>query len=53
MSKTVILSAFQENVHLQQELRHEQKLTQQSIEPLNVHLADLETAVQEQLDKYA
>ena len=33
------------------ELNHEQKLTEQSIEPLKAHLAELETAVQEQLDK--
>ena len=41
----------QENKRLNQELKHEQKLTEQSIEPLKVHLGDLETAVKEQLDK--
>ena len=41
----------QENRRLQQELNHERKLTEQSIEPLKVHLNDLDSAVQEQLDR--
>merc|ERR1712079_114696 len=39
-----------ENKQLQAQLRAEESLTQQSIEPLKVHLAELETAVEEQLD---
>ena len=32
-------------------LKHEEKVTEKSIEPLKAHLIELETAVQEQLDK--
>ena len=32
-------------------LKHEEKVTEMSIEPLKAHLIELETAVQEQLDK--
>lgn len=41
----------QENQSLQQDLKHEESLTEKSIEPLKTHLADLEAAIQEQLDK--
>ena len=40
-----------ENRQLQLSLKHEESLTQQSVEPLKAHLAELETAVEEQLDK--
>jgi len=40
----------EENRNLQAQLRAEEMLTQQSIEPLKNHLVDLEKAVQEQLD---
>eukprot|EP00095_Tigriopus_kingsejongensis_P010711 maker-scaffold179_size282488-snap-gene-1.23 protein:Tk10711 transcript:maker-scaffold179_size282488-snap-gene-1.23-mRNA-1 annotation:"low quality protein: traf3-interacting protein 1-like" len=40
-----------ENRQLKQDLRHEQSLTDKSIEPLKVHLDELDTAVKEQLDK--
>jgi len=39
-----------ENKQLQAQLRAEESLTQQSIEPLKVHLLELESAVEEQLD---
>ena len=32
-------------------LKHEEKVTEKSIEPLKAHLIELEMAVQEQLDK--
>ena len=40
-----------ENRQLQLALKHEESLTQQSVEPLKAHLAELEAAVEEQLDK--
>ena len=40
-----------ENKELKLKLKHEEKVTEKSIEPLKVHLIELETAVQEQLDK--
>ena len=40
-----------ENWQLQLALKHEESLTQQSVEPLKAHLAELEAAVDEQLDK--
>ena len=40
-----------ENKDLKLKLKHEEKITEKSIEPLKAHLIDLETAVQEQLDK--
>lgn len=45
------LLQLQENRRLQLDLKQEQAMTEKSIEPLKVHLADLEGAVQEQLDK--
>ncbi len=42
---------LQDNHQLQLELRREQQLTEQSVEPLRAQLAELEGAVQEQLDK--
>ena len=41
-----------ENKELKLKLKHEEKVTEKSIEPLKVHLIELETAVQEQLDKW-
>jgi len=40
-----------ENRELQSKLRAEENLTQQSIEPLKSHLTELESSIQEQLDK--
>ncbi|TRY80991.1 hypothetical protein TCAL_08853 [Tigriopus californicus] len=40
-----------ENRRMQLDLKQEQAMTEKSIEPLKIHLADLEGAVQEQLDK--
>jgi TRAF3-interacting protein 1 len=40
-----------ENRDLKLKLKHEEKITEKSIEPLRAHLIELETAVQEQLDK--
>ena len=42
--------SFQQNSNDLTIFRAEESLTQQSIEPLKVHLAELETAVEEQLD---
>ncbi|XP_023345382.1 TRAF3-interacting protein 1 [Eurytemora carolleeae] len=41
----------QENKQLQLQLRHEEKLTQETLQPLNQHLNELFSAVQDQLDK--
>ena len=40
-----------ENKDLKLKLKHEEKVTEKSIEPLKAHLIELETAVQEQLEK--
>ncbi len=40
-----------ENRDLKLKLKHEEKITEKSIEPLRIHLTDLEAAVQEQLDQ--
>ena len=40
-----------ENKDLKLKLKHEEKVTEKSIEPLKAHLIELEMAVQEQLDK--
>ena len=40
-----------ENRQLQLALKHEESLTQKSVEPLKAHLTELETAVEEHLDK--
>jgi hypothetical protein len=46
-----LFSRRAENRELKLKLKHEEKITEKSIEPLRAHLIELETAVQEQLDK--
>ena len=40
-----------ENQRLSMALKQEEALTQKSIEPLKLHLQDLDLAIQEQLDR--
>ena len=43
---------MKENEKLQRELKHEENITEQSIAPLQTHLAELEASVRDQMDKY-
>ena len=43
----------EENQRLSMALKQEEALTQKSIEPLKLHLQDLDAAIQEQLDRYS